>query len=45
LGAVLAWVTNTLASALLGIVVGAVVVAVVTGIKRLRAGRSAAPQH
>jgi predicted DNA repair protein MutK len=44
-GAVLAWVTNTLASALLGIVVGAVVVAVVTGIKRLRAGRSAAPQH
>jgi predicted DNA repair protein MutK len=41
LGGVLAWITNTLASAVLGLVVGAVVVAVVLLIGRLRRGRSA----
>ena len=34
-GGALGWCVNTLASAVIGLVVGAVVVAVVTGIKRL----------
>jgi hypothetical protein len=37
-GGALGWVVNTLASALIGLVVGAVVVLVVTAVKRLRSG-------
>jgi len=35
-GGALGWVVNTLASAVIGLVVGALIVAVVTGVKRLR---------
>jgi predicted DNA repair protein MutK len=46
LGGLLAWVTNTLASGVLGLVIGAVVVAVVVLIGRLRRRRSgAAAEH
>ncbi len=38
-GGALGWCVNTLASAVIGLVVGAVVVAVVTGTQRLRRGR------
>jgi predicted DNA repair protein MutK len=44
IGRVLAWLVNTLASALLGLVVGAVVVAVVTVVRRFRS-RGEAPVH
>ncbi|MGL5852990.1 MAG: DUF808 domain-containing protein [Phycicoccus sp.] len=45
-GGVLAWVTNTLGSALLGALVGALVVVVVTLVKRARGGSSpTAPSH
>ena len=43
-GGVLGWLVNTGASAIIGLVVGAVVVAVVTGAKRLRR-RDEAPAH
>jgi hypothetical protein len=42
LGGLLAWVTDTIASALLGLAVGAVVVLLVTGLRRLR-GRASHP--
>jgi uncharacterized protein len=45
LGGVLAWVTNTLGSALLGLVVGAVVVAAVAGLTRLRRTAAAGRRH
>jgi predicted DNA repair protein MutK len=43
LGGLLAWVTDTIASALLGLAVGAVVVLIVTGLRRLRGPRAATP--
>ncbi|WP_252443573.1 DUF808 domain-containing protein [Pseudonocardia humida] len=46
LGGLLAWVTNTLASAVLGLLVGAVVVAAIVLFRRLRRRRSgAAAEH
>lgn len=44
-GGFLAWLTNTAGSALLGLVVGAVVVAVVMGVRRVRGGRQEQPAH
>ncbi|WP_250556086.1 DUF808 domain-containing protein [Pseudonocardia lacus] len=43
LGGLLAWITNTLASAVLGLLVGAVVVAAVALVRRLRRRRSTTP--
>ena len=40
-GGALGWVVNTLASAVIGLVVGALVVAVVTGVKRARSPKDA----
>ncbi|HSK27834.1 MAG TPA: DUF808 domain-containing protein [Jiangellales bacterium] len=45
LGGTLAWVTNTAASALLGLLVGAVVVAVVSLVRRLRPRSAGSPAH
>jgi predicted DNA repair protein MutK len=42
LGGVLAWSVNTLASALLGLAIGAVIVVAVHLVGRLRGGRSTA---
>ena len=42
-GGALGWLVNTLASAVLGLVVGAAVVAVVTGVRQARAGRDVEP--
>jgi predicted DNA repair protein MutK len=44
-GGVLGWVVNTGASAVIGLLVGAVVVAVVTGVQRLRPKRDGAAAH
>ncbi|MFC5379881.1 DUF808 domain-containing protein [Aquipuribacter nitratireducens] len=44
-GGVLAWLTNTLGSALLGAVAGAVLVAAMTAVRRLRGGRGGQPAH
>ena len=45
LGGLLAWLTDTIASALLGLAVGAVAVLVVTLVRRLRPRRTPAAQH
>jgi predicted DNA repair protein MutK len=45
IGGLLAWLTDTIASALIGLAVGAVVVLIVTGIRRLRGPRSPAAAH
>jgi hypothetical protein len=45
LGGFLAWLTDTVASALFGLLVGLVVVAVVTGVRRVRGGHGEAAPH
>ena len=48
IGGVLAWIVNTLASALIGLVVGSIVVAVMTGVSSLlakRRGGAVAQEH
>ena len=42
-GGILGWLVNTLASALVGLAVGALVVALVSRIARLRRGRDGEP--
>ena len=45
LGGVLAWLTNTALSALVGVVLGAIVVTVVHLVKKARGGGHEAPAH
>ncbi len=45
LGGFLAWVTDTLASALFGLLIGFVVLGVVSLVRRLRTGKDPVPEH
>ena len=45
LGGVLAWLTNTALSALVGVVLGAIVVTVVHLVRKARGGGPEAPAH